>query len=200
LNDVTSDPSQITIAVEGADALAAYASIPISYRSDEILDLNSPAESGSPLPYPSKAASQPFEKDYDTVPGNKPLDWPARFDTGSWGFLAAYRGGERVGGAVVITKRSDVDMLEGRDDLALLWDIRVAPSARNRGVGAALVAAAESWARSRDARVMKVETQNINVPACRFYARHGFILRTVNRGAYPDLPHEVQLLWYKDLL
>jgi len=43
-----------------------------------------------------------------------------------------------------------------------------------------------------------VETQNINVPACRFYARQAFVLGAVNRGAYPDLPHDVQLLWYKE--
>jgi hypothetical protein len=30
-------------------------------------------------------------------------------------------------------------------------------------------------------------------------ALHGFVLGAVNRGAYPDLPHEVQLLWYKSV-
>jgi len=44
-----------------------------------------------------------------------------------------------------------------------------------------------------------VETQNINVSACRLYASQGFELRTVNRNAYPTLPDEIQLLWYKDL-
>jgi hypothetical protein len=47
--------------------------------------------------------------------------------------------------------------------------------------------------------VLKVETQNTNAPACRFYARHGFELRVVNRAAYPTLPDEIQLFWYKDL-
>jgi hypothetical protein len=55
------------------------------------------------------------------------------------------------------------------------------------------------WARSRGCVELKVETQNINVPACLFYAGQGCQLRTVNRGAYPDLPHEIQLLWHKDL-
>jgi hypothetical protein len=48
----------------------------------------------------------------------------------------------------------------------------------------------------RGARVLKVESQNTNVPACRFYAGRGFLLRAVRRGAYPELPHEIQLLWY----
>jgi hypothetical protein len=46
---------------------------------------------------------------------------------------------------------------------------------------------------------MKVETQDINVPACRFYAKHGFALRAADCFAYPTLPDETMLLWYKDL-
>jgi hypothetical protein len=34
------------------------------------------------------------------------------------------------------------------------------------------------------------------VPACRFYARMGCELRAVTPGAYPNLPGEVQFLWY----
>ena len=46
---------------------------------------------------------------------------------------------------------------------------------------------------------MEAETQNVNVHACEFYTRHGFVLRSACRLAYPDLPDEVQFLWYKDL-
>lgn len=88
-------------------------------------------------------------------------------------------------------------MLEGRKDLALLWDIRVSPPFRSKGVGSALLAAAEAWATKRGARELKVETQNINVPACRFYKSLGCQLRHVNAGVYVGLPDEVQLLWYK---
>jgi hypothetical protein len=52
---------------------------------------------------------------------------------------------------------------------------------------------------ARECRQLKVETQNINVPACRFYARQGCVLGVIDRFAYPTLPDEVQLLWYKDL-
>jgi hypothetical protein len=45
----------------------------------------------------------------------------------------------------------------------------------------------------------KVETQKIDARACGFYARHGCQLRAVHRAAYPELPEEIQLLWYKDL-
>jgi ribosomal protein S18 acetylase RimI-like enzyme len=191
---------QIEIASEGADALAAYASIPIGYRIVEVLDLDSPSDSESLLPYKSRTLDAPVLKDYDAQPGNHPLDWPSRFDVRGWGFLAARSGGLRVGGAVIVARGPDIEMLEGRDELALLWDIRVAPASRNHGVGTALLTAGEAWARARGARVLKVETQNTNVPACRFYASHGFVLRAVYRGEYPKLPHEAQLLWYKDLV
>jgi GNAT superfamily N-acetyltransferase len=191
---------QIEIAVEGPDALDAYASIPISYRIVEILDQDVPSSPDSLLPYASRTIDASIVKDYDAQPGNHPLDWPARFDVRGWGFLAAYSGDERVGGAVIVAGCPDIDMLEGRVDLALLWDIRVAPAARNQGVGTLLLAAAESWARARSAYVLKVETQNTNVSACRFYASHGFTLRAVNRGTYAQLPDEVQFLWYKDLI
>jgi hypothetical protein len=56
-----------------------------------------------------------------------------------------------------------------------------------------------TWARARGCLHLKVETQNINMAACRFYEQEGCVLRTVQRGAYPELPEEVQLLWFKDL-
>jgi len=90
-------------------------------------------------------------------------------------------------------------MLERQSDLALLWDLRVAPDARRQGVGALLFQAAERWASMRGARRLKVETQNINVPACRFYASQGCTLGATDHTAYPDLPGEVQLLWHKEL-
>lgn len=190
---------QLDIAVEGADQLAAYASVPISYLLAEVLDPDSPSASGESLPYVVRTLAAPIVKDYDAHVDNHPLDWPARFDVRGWGLLAARRGEHRVGGAVVVVQSPDIEMLEGRDDLALLWDLRVAPSSRNQGVGTALLAAGEAWARARGARELKVETQNTNVPACRFYTSHGFILRTVHRQAYPELPNEVQFLWYKNL-
>jgi GNAT superfamily N-acetyltransferase len=90
-------------------------------------------------------------------------------------------------------------MLEGRSDLTVLWDIRVSPDVRGTGIGSRLVQSSEAWAISKGCRQLKVETQNINVPACAFYQAQGFILKAVDRFAYPELPGEIQLLWYKDL-
>ena len=90
-------------------------------------------------------------------------------------------------------------MLENRTDLTVLWDIRIHPDYRRQGIGQALFRAAETWARSRGCRQLKVESQNVNLPACRFYAKQGCVLGAIDRFAYADLPDEVQLLWYKDL-
>ena len=42
---------------------------------------------------------------------------------------------------------------------------------------------------------MKVETRNINLPACLFYQRQGCHLGAINRFACRDYPGETQLIW-----
>jgi ribosomal protein S18 acetylase RimI-like enzyme len=98
---------------------------------------------------------------------------------------------------VVAWSTPGVHLLDGRDDVAVLWDIRVSPAHRGTGVGSALFRAAESWAAARGCDWLKIETQNINVRACRFYRRMGCTLGAIDRFAYPELPDEVQLLWWK---
>jgi GNAT superfamily N-acetyltransferase len=93
----------------------------------------------------------------------------------------------------------EVFMLEERKDLAAVWDIRIQPDYRKRGIGSQLFQRAVSWAQARGCRHLTVETQNINVPACRFYTKQGCELRAIDRYAYPDYPDEVQLIWYMSI-
>jgi len=181
-----------TIVAESAESLAAYASVSIAFETTPRVDTAVAAESGG-----IRVSSLPAKvtKDYDAYPGSHPLDWPTRFEVARWTFLAAYRSGVRIGGAVVIADDAQIELLEHRRDLALLWDLRVAPEARGRGIGSALICVAQEWAWSKACSEIRVETQDINVAACRAYARHGFRVHAVNPNAYPDLPHEVQLLW-----
>ena len=93
-------------------------------------------------------------------------------------------------------------MLNGRDDLAALWDLRVYPDYRSSGIGTRLFAEATKWSKEKGCRQLKVETQNVNVPACRFYTRQGCHLGEINRYAYasePSVAHETMLIWYLDL-
>jgi GNAT superfamily N-acetyltransferase len=187
----------VEVTEETAAELADYARVPISFEVRGVLDVTAPAGGLGGLILAERRLDVPWVKDYDAI--EHPLRWPERFDTSRWGFLAARVEGRRVGGATVAFGEEGVDMLEGRSDLAVLWDLRVAPEARGHGVGAALFRAAEAWAAARGCRQLKVETQNVNVPACRFYARQGCVLGAIHRFAYPGLPDEAQLLWYRDL-
>ena len=197
--DAAARVASIEIVEEDASALADHARIPIAFRVREVLDVE-PADGGlGGLRLRTRTLDAPWEKDYDAEPGNHPTAWPSRFDMRRWGFLSARSGGTRAGGAIVAWHSDGVAPMDGRHDLAVLWDIRVAPPSRGMGIGSALFRAAERWAAAREARWLKAETQNINVPACRLYAGQGCTLGAVNRFAYPSLPDEAQLLWYKAL-
>lgn len=187
----------VEVCEEPIAALAEHARIPIAFTIERVLEVSAPDGGLGGLVLRERALAQPRAKDYDALEG--PLGWPQRFDVSRWGLLGAYLGDRRVAGAVIAFDTPELDLLERRRDLAFLWDIRVAPELRGHGVGRALLTAVEAWARARGCQRLGVETQNVNVPACRFYARAGFELRAIRRFAYPELPDEVQLLWYKAL-
>ncbi|MEJ5226008.1 MAG: GNAT family N-acetyltransferase [Anaerolineales bacterium] len=141
----------------------------------------------------------PYIKDYDQD-GGSPVTWTQQFFINNWGLFLAVQDDQPVGAAAVAWNTNGTNMLEGRRELAVLWDIRVDPRHRREGIGAALFRHAANWARARGCTRLKIETQNINVPACRFYRRMGCELGTIHRHAYvPPLDHEVQLNWYLDL-
>jgi GNAT superfamily N-acetyltransferase len=189
---------QISVTQEALPDFSGYATIPIAFMVREIARPRASAARPGRFDITFEKIDTPYQKDYDAVDGG-PRSWAPRFDVSRWAVFVARAVGRRVGGAVGVFDAPDVEMLAGRRDVALLWDIRVAPDARGAGVGAALMDAVEAWARARGAAWLEVETQNINAPACRFYARHGCDLHAVNPGAYPELPNETQLLWYKRL-
>jgi GNAT superfamily N-acetyltransferase len=181
---------------EPVAALAGYAGISIAFEVREVLDVIGEADGGVRLAPRRLPVS--YVKDYDAI-GHASARWAERFDLSTWGFFSAMSGAQRVGRAAVARDTPTLDMLEGRSDLALLWDVRVAPLARRHGVGSALFEAAAAGASSRGCVQLKVETQNVNLAACRFYAQRGCVLRAAHPNAYPELPDEIQLLWSKDL-
>ncbi len=189
----------LTIIEEPPNRLAEYAEVPIAFTVPERLDEKALAALRDDAPVQGVAVSPPYWKDYDSYPGGHPSSWPRQFDLSRWTILAAFDRTRRVGGAAVIVDDPQIDLLRDCPACALLWDVRVAPDARRHGVGSALLEAAEQRARERGARSLRVETQDVNVPACRFYLTHGFRLERTTPGAYAELPNEVQLLWRKAL-
>ena len=169
-------------------ALTTHASISIAFEVDRILEIET---RGHEFVLSERQLEISYTKDYDSIPGEGPASWPKRFDVSNWGLIEARVDDRTVGGAVIASDTGDQ---------AVLWDIRVVPELRRQGIGAGLFRAAETWAIKRGCRRLTVETQNINAGACRFYARQGFTLREINRLAYPELPGEIQMTWYKDYL
>jgi len=187
----------IDVAEEPMTALSEYARLPVAFSVDRVLDVTARAEGGFVLS--ARSLEIPYVKDYDALDGEGPSQWTRRFDVSNWTLFTARVAGRRAGGATIAFDTPGLTMLEGRRDLAMLWDVRVSPEARGMGIGTALFERVEAWAKGKGCCLLKVETQNINVRACAFYARHGCELRAVHHGAYPELPDEIQLLWYKDL-
>ncbi|HET6879274.1 MAG TPA: GNAT family N-acetyltransferase [Pirellulales bacterium] len=192
-------PINVQIREESRDWLAEHAQIATAFTVDCALDLVMRDGGLGGLHLVEHPVASPYWKDYDAIPGCHPADWGRQWDLSNWGFISARSDGRPVGGAVVAFRTPGFETLEGRGDLAVLWDIRISPEVRRCGIAARLEAAVERWALERGCRQLKVETQNVNVAACKFYASRGFELGVINRFAYPELPDEIQLLWYKPL-
>jgi GNAT superfamily N-acetyltransferase len=185
----------IQICVEPPETIAAYGSSPITFRVESQLRVV-PQEGGLGGLLLVEESVRPYIKDYDAITGG-PVHWPDRWDLSGWGFLAAFENGRRVGGAAVAHSEPSVVLTGTAGETAVLWDLRVDANHRGQGVGRQLFESALSWARERNCRRLEIETQNINVAACKFYARQGCELIAINRNAYPSLSHETQLIWQK---
>ncbi|MFN7982439.1 MAG: GNAT family N-acetyltransferase [Vicinamibacterales bacterium] len=180
-----------------AGHLAEYAQVPIVFRVTSMFVAHWDPQAAS-FTLEERFVASPYIKDYDAI-SERPVEWSHRFDTSQWQLVLARNDDQCIGAAAIVMATPGVDLLEGRADLALLWDIRVAPEHRGHGVGRRIFAEAEALARAAHCIELKVETQNINVTACRFYAAMGFTLRTVREHAYTVSPSEVQYLWHKAL-
>ncbi|HXY20758.1 MAG TPA: GNAT family N-acetyltransferase [Gemmatimonadales bacterium] len=84
--------------------------------------------------------------------------------------VAVGEGGERLG---FIHLHGATDFFTGERH-GHVSDIVVAPEARGRGVGEALMTAAEGWARSRGYRLLSLHVFDGNTGARAFYARLGY--------------------------
>ena len=96
--------------------------------------------------------------------------------------------------------------LAGQIDIAKHWngyawidDFAVDVLFRRRGVGRALMQQVADWAKAKYLPGIMLETQNNNVPACRFYETFGFRLYGFDTQLYTALDpikDEIALYWY----
>jgi len=183
----------LTIESEPLLASSPHFTIPIRFETRERIGLRALAAGRI------ETIAMPLRlKNYDAIPDSNMAETLSQFNTSNWALLAAHRDGTRVGGAIVAFDTPAMDLLEGRSDIATLLDIRVAPSAQGTGIGRRLFAAAEAWSRQVGAKILTIETQDINVSACRFYHAAGCTVRTIREHAYPGLD-EHQIIWQRVL-
>lgn len=66
-------------------------------------------------------------------------------------------------------------------------DISIVQEYRGKGVGTALIQKTIEWAKKEDMDGLALETQDINLLACRFYSKCGFKIGAVNTMLYKNL-------------
>lgn len=178
------------------EVLKEYSNISIKYKVDSVykLEWKNNGLSGIML---VEESIDPFYKNYDSIDDNPSL-LPDEFDLKNWSVVSAFDGDIRVGGAIIAYNTEGVNMLESKDDLVVVWDIRVDEDYRGEGIGTKIFQRCIEWARDKKCTRVKVETQNNNVKACKFYASQGAKLSNINRYVYKDYPDEVQLIWSID--
>ena len=181
------------------ETLSEHARIPISFKVSSKIEIQRIGSGLGGLVFKEVSLDPPYIKDYDEE--QKPQGWLKIFNVEKWCLIRCLDNGDPVGGAVLVTQTPEVRMLDGRDDLSIVWDIRVLPNYRRLGVGTRLFGEAFRWSKQRGLRQMKVETQNINVPACKFYANQGCRLGEISFHKYitKSCANEVMLVWYLDL-
>ena len=114
----------------------------------------------------------------------------------------AFDGDFPVGAASLAGTTPGLYMAGNRDDVCVLWDIRIADAYKHQGIGQKLFDLCREAGKRDGYHQMVIECQNNNIPAIHFYRKQGAILGKVDRYAYytePECRNEVQLIWYLDL-
>lgn len=110
--------------------------------------------------------------------------------SGSADIIIADEAGAARGYAAILFRRGSA--------VARLYSIAVADAARGRGVGVALLQAAEDAARARGARTLRLEVRAGNSGAIALYRKHGF--RNLGRIADYYADHAEALRFEKALV
>ncbi len=142
----------------------------------------------------------PYIKDLSIY--ERAADYDKEFNITNWRFYMAFDNEKPIGALTVAGTTHGLNMLSGRNDACVLWDIRVADSYKHKGIGQQLLDMGISGAKDDGYKQMIIECQNNNVPACNFYKKQGALLSKVDMYAYyleSDIKDEIQMVWYLDI-
>ena len=91
-----------------------------------------------------------------------------------------------------------IKMVPWWNKFAYVEELVVDTEFRAKGVGHALMTRAIQWAKQQHFPGITLETQDNNVPACKFYEKCGFVLTGFDLYAYKNLDNasEIALYWY----
>jgi GNAT superfamily N-acetyltransferase len=187
----------------GTEMLPLYAGISESFRVESVLRVT-PVDRGlgglaleghEVKPY-VKWAEQP---DRETGP----TSWPEKYEVEKWGIFVAFSGGEPLGGiAIGADAPGGLRSAFEEGDVAVVWDVRVHPEARRRGIATELFTRGADWARERGFRRLKLEVTSANLPMCRLCVKVGCELAAIHRYGYETVPEasdEAMLIWFYEL-
>ena len=86
---------------------------------------------------------------------------------------------------------------------AYVEDIAVRRRERGHGVGTSLIASAVNWAQEQGLHGLMLETQDVNLLACRFYAKNGFFIGGIDTQLYRNFEEpyrsEIAVFWYRHI-
>ena len=125
---------------------------------------------------------KPYIKDLSIY--ERAAEYEKEFDITNWRFYMAFDGNTPVGAMTIVGKTDGLNMLYGREDACVLWDIRIADAYKHNGIGQKLLDMGVSNAKKDGYQQMIIECQNNNVPACKFYQKQGAVLSKIDMYAY----------------
>lgn len=189
-----SEQVEIVIKKVGVKQLNSYAAIPCSFKKDKIFEIERIDQGLGGFKIQEKEVDA---VEVDLSQYDDPMEWRDMFNGDNSAVFIAYLEDKPIGGAVIVYNTETISLIDGRNDLAVLWDIRVNEKHRGMGIGKALFKNALAWAKGQKCAHMKIETQNTNYNACKFFASQGCELMEINELAYyGDGDNDAMFCWY----
>jgi streptothricin acetyltransferase len=175
--------------------LIALDQIDPNFTSDTYLDVEMSNQAGVLM---VSFTERPFATSFTKIEGY-------RYDTDQIE-MTRYRLEQSKNALVMVAEQEGrlVGILEVEAEIwrntALVWALFVDKQWRGQGVGAKLLREAEKWAKRKRFRAIVLETQTNNVPAIRFYEKHGYAISGFDRYFYSNQDiekKEVAVFMYK---